>query len=824
MKAGPMAKPPWVSHTQAVERAIRQVCDAAKKVRGQEGRDGRVLAQVEGRKLLAKKNTKADLATSLGSYKKLRGGGGRSQGNDSGYMSSHPGTQSQETDGDTAEEHFQMFQWADQLAPPSSSRPGPAHQSGGGEDSQEVSNCKQQIDTADNWAQMEAEMMDAENYLDNALKKDVAEFGTANIKVEEKYVPEKEQIDVGKMTPCEESFKDFVENNKTEVNDENCMIKKDSFVESYLDNAMKKETETGLIDKKPTRRRDSYGKKTLEVVGVADMSQMELVKSGRWGTGKRLSVVEDLLVKNEDGMWQCKPCGKTAKNSGEIRLHAERHIDGLTFECNLCGRSFRSRASLAQHKWSFKGRDVKCNETKRQDNAGAKETPEVPSTRKPQKSKGTISIKQERTTENPEGSPQMESPINALNMNVKQESYVELLAAQGIDIKKSAYFCNTKQSVANGTRIAHLFSEPLPFLPEGWRIRIVEVKSKEKVLKQKQYLSPTNLLFKASLGVIEYLRLEGKFSHEELMSAARSLRVENKVNKLFSSEELASTADPDPAADTTLEQDASEGVSTDSTSNIDNSFEDESNVSEGGDLEESLLTRPQVEVEASSEFDSVLSAADNIIQEYDNNLEELSSYGYMSSHPGTQSQEADGDTAEEAVIRNVQKDGANKGRQFYVCARPREEQCPMFQWADQRAPPSSTRPGPAHQSGGGEDSQEVSNCGQPSAKRTVQKEGSNKGRQFYSFPRDEFFQSEDEVGAGPAAGPALGNNIYNIPLFNGPTARRRGGAEGRGGVKRKAGGGDGGGDKKQRKCGLCREPGHVRTKCPMKSDNSEETG
>ena len=198
--------------------------------------------------------------------------------------------------------------------------------------------------------------------------------------------------------------------------------------------------------------------------------------------------------------------------------------------------------------------------------------------------------------------------------------------------------------------------------------------------------------------------------------------------------------------------------------------------------------------------------------------------GYMSSHPGTQSQEADGDTAEEAVIRNVQKDGANKGRQFYVCARPREEQCPMFQWADQPAPPSSSRPGPAHQSGGGEDSQEVSNCGQPSAKRTVQKEGSNKGRQFYSFPRDEFFQSEDDVGAGPAAGPALGNNIYNIPLFNGPTARRRGGAEGRGGVKRKAGGGDGGGDKKQRKCGLCREPGHVRTKCPMKSDNSEETG
>ena len=66
--------------------------------------------------------------------------------------------------------------------------------------------------------------------------------------------------------------------------------------------------------------------------------------------------------------------------------------------------------------------------------------------------------------------------------------------------------------------------------------------------------------------------------------------------------------------------------------------------------------------------------------------------------------------------------------------------------------------------------------------------------------------------------------------FNGPAARGRGRAGGRGGVKRKAGGGDGGGDKRQRKCGLCHEPGHVRTKCPMKSDwndesdDSEETG
>ena len=44
--------------------------------------------------------------------------------------------------------------------------------------------------------------------------------------------------------------------------------------------------------------------------------------------------------------------------------------------------------------------------------------------------------------------------------------------------------------------------------------------------------------------------------------------------------------------------------------------------------------------------------------------------------------------------------------------------------------------------------------------------------------------------------------------------------------ERKAGGDTGGGaEKKQRKCGLCHEPGHTRLKCPMKSNwGSEDTG
>ena len=32
--------------------------------------------------------------------------------------------------------------------------------------------------------------------------------------------------------------------------------------------------------------------------------------------------------------------------------------------------------------------------------------------------------------------------------------------------------------------------------------------------------------------------------------------------------------------------------------------------------------------------------------------------------------------------RTVQKDGPNKGRDFYTCPKPRDDQCGFFEWAD----------------------------------------------------------------------------------------------------------------------------------------------
>ena len=61
------------------------------------------------------------------------------------------------------------------------------------------------------------------------------------------------------------------------------------------------------------------------------------------------AAVDELVERIPDG-WQCKSCGKTTKKVSDVRRHAELHIEGLSFECPLCKKSFRCRMSLKHHK------------------------------------------------------------------------------------------------------------------------------------------------------------------------------------------------------------------------------------------------------------------------------------------------------------------------------------------------------------------------------------------------------------------------------------------------------------------------------------------
>ena len=59
--------------------------------------------------------------------------------------------------------------------------------------------------------------------------------------------------------------------------------------------------------------------------------------------------VDQLVMKVGDS-WLCKTCNKTAKLNTQIRKHAEIHIEGLSFPCQICGDTFRSRVLLKHHK------------------------------------------------------------------------------------------------------------------------------------------------------------------------------------------------------------------------------------------------------------------------------------------------------------------------------------------------------------------------------------------------------------------------------------------------------------------------------------------
>ena len=59
------------------------------------------------------------------------------------------------------------------------------------------------------------------------------------------------------------------------------------------------------------------------------------------------------LYQKIDGVWTCTACDySTTTNSSNIRMHVERHIDGLSYSCNLCQQDFRSRAILNRHKYT----------------------------------------------------------------------------------------------------------------------------------------------------------------------------------------------------------------------------------------------------------------------------------------------------------------------------------------------------------------------------------------------------------------------------------------------------------------------------------------
>ena len=60
------------------------------------------------------------------------------------------------------------------------------------------------------------------------------------------------------------------------------------------------------------------------------------------------------IVKNTDGSYSCALCERNPVSKlNDMKRHVETHIEGLSFPCQSCDKTFRSRHSLRNHKYRY---------------------------------------------------------------------------------------------------------------------------------------------------------------------------------------------------------------------------------------------------------------------------------------------------------------------------------------------------------------------------------------------------------------------------------------------------------------------------------------
>merc|ERR1712142_665136 len=55
------------------------------------------------------------------------------------------------------------------------------------------------------------------------------------------------------------------------------------------------------------------------------------------------------LIEKQLDIWKCKVCDKTSITRGNIKKHAERHIEGVMNTCNVCMKNFATRQQHQNH-------------------------------------------------------------------------------------------------------------------------------------------------------------------------------------------------------------------------------------------------------------------------------------------------------------------------------------------------------------------------------------------------------------------------------------------------------------------------------------------
>ena len=139
-------------------------------------------------------------------------------------------------------------------------------------------------------------------------------------------------------------------------------------LDHFLDVAQKLKIEGLLSTEEPTETKD-FKKREEDynsVIPHSDYSEPQVLKEEYRRSDPNVSekvvsltdmaeVNENIeqLMEKRDGRHQCLACDYSSQKKSNTREHVERHIDGLSYPCQYCEKTFRSRNSLRNHRTNY---------------------------------------------------------------------------------------------------------------------------------------------------------------------------------------------------------------------------------------------------------------------------------------------------------------------------------------------------------------------------------------------------------------------------------------------------------------------------------------
>ena len=147
------------------------------------------------------------------------------------------------------------------------------------------------------------------------------------------------------------SILDYIYNGEVQIYQEN--------LDKFLDVAQRFHIE-GLMQSEEVEEKEVKGESELVVPQQEDISfnvkKNEMKEKVMTLTSVNYNNIEELdcnleetFVKQPDGKFQCNPCGRISRDKTNAKEHAEVHVEGLSFPCQFCDKTFRSRPAFRMH-------------------------------------------------------------------------------------------------------------------------------------------------------------------------------------------------------------------------------------------------------------------------------------------------------------------------------------------------------------------------------------------------------------------------------------------------------------------------------------------